>query len=217
MLRAGLKTGAALMAGAPFINVLGNTSFLSGDPSQNSNANMSFWSQPRWVWLRRPSTGEEIKRVYWADGQMISQAYHDISWFMRDARFERMLQTRDLKIFKALSDGYISREQLTPWALMDPILLDILYAHCGWLQYHNLSAPLLITSGFRHILTNADTEGAAFDSWHTKAGAGDLVVPGIDPKALASYGRWLSGGGVGLYVRKNFVHVDRGRVRSWIG
>lgn len=158
-----------------------------------------------------------IKVVYWKDGQLIPQAYSDVSWFLRDVRFQRMLSAQDPHIRTALNRGVIGTEHLSPWTLMDPVLLDILYAYCAWLQMHGIGSPLLVTSGFRHIITNGLTEGAAFDSWHVKGGATDIVVPGIRPEALASFGRWLSGGGVGLYIRQNFIHIDRGRVRSWLG
>ena len=60
------------------------------------------------------------------------------------------------------------------------------------------------------------TEGSVRDSWHTKAGAADLFVPGVPIEQVSRCGTWLAGGGVGLYRDKNFTHVDRGRVRSWV-
>lgn len=176
----------------------------------------AIWSRPRWVWLRRSTTGEQIRVVYWANGKLIDAAYRQISWFMRDLRFERMLANRDPLITQALQDGRIGRQHLSPWMLMEPILLDVLYAHCAWLDYFGIQQPLVLTSGLRHILTNALTEGAAFDSLHTKGGAGDIVVPGVSPERVAAFSRWLQAGGVGLYVNKGFTHVDRGRVRTWV-
>ncbi len=175
-----------------------------------------FWSQPRWVWLRRNSTGEEIKIQYWADGQLNRQAHEQISWFLRDRRFENLLSNQSPVLTNALKRGELSTAQMTPWALMDPIVIDILYAYCSWLRVYGLLRPLEVTSGFRHFLTNLMTEGAARDSWHTKAGAVDFVVPGVPVEQVARFGQWLAGGGVGLYRSKNFTHVDRGRVRSWV-
>lgn len=178
-------------------------------------APQAFWTQPRWVWLKRPDTSEEIRLVYWADGQLIESAYQQVSWFLRDRRFQTMLAGGSPVISNAISTGKLKTDQLTPWAMMDPIVLDILYAYCSWLQTYGFSRPLMVTSGFRHFITNGLTEGAALASWHPKAGAVDFYIPGIPIEQVARFGAWLAGGGVGLYRSKNFTHVDRGRVRSW--
>ena len=178
---------------------------------------LDFWSMPRWVWLKRAGNGEEIKLEYWREGQLDPIAYQRISWFLRDLRFQTLLKSGSPLIHQALDSGRISKAELSPWMMMDPILLDILYAYSAWLRFYGVSRPVLVTSGLRHVLTNALTEGAARDSWHTSGGAADIVIEGVPSASVASFGRWLSGGGVGLYVQKNFVHVDRGRVRSWRG
>jgi uncharacterized protein YcbK (DUF882 family) len=183
--------------------------------TSHSGSADAFWSAPRWVWLSRPASGEQIRQVYWRDGQLLQSGYEAISWFMRDIRFERMLHTKDRRISRALDTGQIKSEQLTPWMLMDPVILDILYAYCAWLQGFGIHEPVLLTSAFRHMLTNEMTEGAARDSWHVKGGAADIVIPSVPTANAAAFGKWLAGGGVGLYMSKRFVHLDRGRVRSW--
>jgi len=67
-----------------------------------------FWEQPRWVWLHRPATGEEIRTVYWAQGNLIQQEYVRLCWFLRDVRAGKSM-----------------------W--MSPVLLDMLYASSSWL------------------------------------------------------------------------------------
>lgn len=183
----------------------------SGRP-ENAEA---FWSAPRWVWLTRPASGETIRVVYWRDGQLLQPGYEAVSWFMRDIRFERMIHAKDRRISWALDNGRIDSQQLTPWMLMDPVLLDIIYAYCAWLHRFGIHQPLLLTSAFRHLVTNEITEGAARDSWHLKGGAADIIIPSVPIANAATFGRWLAGGGVGLYMSKRFVHLDRGRVRSW--
>lgn len=183
--------------------------------ASHSGSADAFWSAPRWVWLSRPASGEQIRQVYWRDGQLLQSGYEAISWFMRDIRFERMLHSKDRRISRALDTGRIESEHLTPWMLMDPVILDILYAYCAWLQGFGIHQPILLTSAFRHMLTNEMTEGAARDSWHVKGGAADIVIPSVPTANAAAFGKWLSGGGVGLYMSKRFVHLDRGRVRSW--
>jgi uncharacterized protein YcbK (DUF882 family) len=215
-----IVAGAAAALSAPYLNVRAQDVFAGGDASlelAQPGHQQGFWEKPRWVWLKRQATGEQIKLVYWQDGQIIPQAHSDISWFLRDVRFERMLAARDSNIRLALNRGVITEAHLSPWTLMDPILIDILYAYSAWLQFYNIRSPLLVTSGFRHLITNLMTEGAARDSWHMRGGAGDILVPGVNTAALARFGQWLAGGGVGLYTSKNFIHIDRGRVRSWLG
>lgn len=212
--RRAIIMGAAATLSAPFLNVRAHGEFVGVDGSVQLNG---FWERPRWVWLKRAASGEVIKIVYWQDGRLIDDAYRQLSWFLRDLRFESMLKHKDPVIYSALNRGLITEAHLSPWILMDPVLLDILYAYCAWLHVHGVESPLLLTSAFRHLITNYMTEGAARNSEHMKGGAGDIVVPGVSPVALAKFGRWLAGGGVGLYANRGFIHVDRGRVRSWSG
>lgn len=169
-----------------------------------------FWSQPRTIWMKRPATGEEIKTVYWADGQLIQEEYKRLCWFMRDVRMESRMKQ------------YIAKGQAIPQSLycavpMRLVLLDILYATNGWLDYHNISRPLILNSGLRHPITNAGTEGSARNSRHQVGGAGDITIAGVSSGSVSSYGRWLSAGGVGWYPGKSFTHIDDGRLRSWKG
>lgn len=207
-----LGAGAALLASPPLL-LRAQTTYSGTDPATTQG----FWERDRWVWLYRPATQEQVKLVYWRDGQLLQDAYLQLSWFMRDVRFEKMLASNDKKIYTALNHGLISEQHMSPWVLMDPVLLDILYAYCAWLAAFGIGKPLLMTSGFRHLVTNMMTEGAARNSSHMKGGASDIVVSGVSPVALAKFGLWLSGGGVGLYASRGFIHVDRGRVRSWTG
>jgi len=183
----------------------------------NAETTPGFWERPRWVWLRRPATGEQARVVYWKDGRLLEDAYRQVSWLLRDVRFERMLTQRHPAVAQALGEGRIRREHLSPWVLMDPVLLDVLYAYSAWLSAFGMARPLDMTSGFRHLITNDMTEGAARASHHVRGEGADLTVPGVNVVALAQFGRYLQGGGVGLYQSRNFLHVDRGRVRSWVG
>lgn len=209
-----LLLGGAAIAGFPFLNVRAQDGFSGADASVEPQG---FWERPRWVWLKRPATGEQIKVVYWQDGSLIPESYERICWFLRDVRFQKMMQSQDVRIRRALDGGIINQSHLSPWVMMDPVLIDILYAYSAWLSYYGVSAALLVNSGFRHLITNSITEGAARNSQHVKGGAADIVVPGVRPAELARFGLWLSGGGVGLYESRGFIHIDRGRVRTWKG
>ncbi|MCO6418376.1 DUF882 domain-containing protein [Siccirubricoccus sp. KC 17139] len=94
----------------------------------------------------------------------------------------------------------------------DPRAIDILWevAHQARLDRDEL----VVLSGYRTPETNAAVDGAG-DSQHLRAGALDVYVPssqlvGVRDAALA-----LQRGGVGVYERRSFVHLDSGPVRRW--
>lgn len=170
-----------------------------------------FWDVPREVWLRRPATGEEIKVVYFADGQLVMPGYLAICHLMRDVRMERRLAALRRSAGGAAPVGLYSQ------AWIDIVTVDILYALSGWLKYHGIYRPILLTSGFRHAATNEGLEGAAKDSHHVRGGAADVRVPGVSQDSIGRYGVWLRAGGVGFYPGLEFTHVDSGRLRQWRG
>lgn len=150
-----------------------------------------FWLRPRRLNLRH-AHGDRIDVIYWSDGEVIQRSWEEASWFMRD-RVDR----------KAV--------------YMHPVLLDIMYGICGWLDYYGVRDPLLFNSGYRTLSRNSTIEGAARNSEHTRGGAGDVYHPSVSPTQMARFGIWLGGGGVGWYPSKGFTHVDRGRLRVWRG
>jgi uncharacterized protein YcbK (DUF882 family) len=151
-----------------------------------------FWSQPRELWLHRPATGEMVREVYWADGELVLPGYYRICQLLRDVRLNQAVQ-------------------------FDLVTLDIARGIYGWLQSFGISKPIIINSGYRHPSTNSGIEGAARHSLHTRAQALDVRIEGISTESVARFGFYLAGGGVGFYPGKNFTHVDRGRVRYWRG
>jgi uncharacterized protein YcbK (DUF882 family) len=169
-----------------------------------------FWSRPRTVWLKRPSTGEQIRTTYWADGQLIAHEYERLSWFLRDPRMQARI-ARLASARRAVPQGWY------PAVGMDLVLLDILYAVGGWLEAFDMGRPLIVTSAFRHPVTNAGIEGAVKDSQHTRGAASDIVIPDVPASRVSAFGVWLRAGGVGFYPSKGFTHVDGGRRRTWRG
>lgn len=169
-----------------------------------------FWSRPRALWLKRPATGEQIRSTYWADGRIIADEYARLSWFLRDAR----MQARIDRLARA---GRAVPSEWHPAVGMNLVLLDILYAVGGWLDAFEMSRPLIVTSAFRHPVTNAGIEGAAKDSQHTRGAAADIVIPDVPASRVSAFGVWLRAGGVGFYPSKGFTHVDGGRRRTWRG
>jgi uncharacterized protein YcbK (DUF882 family) len=147
-----------------------------------------FWSLPRELWLYRPATREQVRAVYWADGQLVPDGYYAICKLLRDTHMDLAVQ-------------------------FDVVALDIARGVYGWLQSFGIERPILIYSGYRHPKTNA-SEGGVRNSEHIKGTALDIGIEGVSTDAVARFGMYLAGGGVGFYPGKRFTHLDRGRVRS---
>lgn len=74
---------------------------------------------------------------------------------------------------------------------------------------------LHIVSGCRSKSHNRRVNGAK-RSQHLHCKAADFMVPGVSKYRLAAFLKQLPGrGGVGLYCRSSFVHLDVGPVREW--
>ena len=148
-------------------------------------------AKPRRLKLHNLHTGERLDAVYHAGGRYLAGPLGEIDWLLRDWRNDEQ-------------------------AAMDRRMLDLLHAlH----REMNTTAPFEIISGYRSPATNrmlADrSRGVARKSLHLKAMAADLRLPGRDLGALYRAARRLKLGGVGIYRKADFIHVDSGRVRYW--
>lgn len=138
-------------------------------------------------------TGESLKAVYWAGGEYIAETLRDIDRLLRDHR------TGDV-------------------TTMDPKLVDALHA-----LHRRLGSrePYHLISGYRSPKTNAmlrgKSNGVAKKSYHMKGQAVDVALPDREIGQLHRAALDLKAGGVGLYTKSGFVHLDTGRVRSWGG
>ncbi|HIP59990.1 MAG TPA: DUF882 domain-containing protein, partial [Campylobacterales bacterium] len=76
-----------------------------------------------------------------------------------------------------------------------------------------------VYSGYRSPKTNKrlrkNSEGVAKNSYHLKAQAIDINLPGTDLKNLKKLATFLRRGGVGYYPRSGFMHIDTGPIRYW--
>lgn len=76
-----------------------------------------------------------------------------------------------------------------------------------------------VYSGYRSPRTNAKlaarSDGVAKKSFHTRGMAIDCYLPGLDLARLHRAALAAERGGVGLYARTGFVHLDVGPVRRW--
>lgn len=100
----------------------------------------------------------------------------------------------------------------------------------AWIQayfaLHKKLELFKVTSGLRTKTTNNNTENAARNSAHLPNHemvfhAVDFRLGNIDAKEIAQVSKALSNysgfGGTGLYVGRNFIHMDVMRKRQWIG
>lgn len=141
--------------------------------------------------FRSLHTGEEVAATYVRDGRLQTEGVQVLNHVLRDWR-----------------SGEV-------WD-MDPQLFDLLYA---LRRRMDSKAPFELISGYRSPKTNAtlasNSNGVAKRSLHMQGKATDIRLPERDLKALHKTALALQAGGVGLYTKSGFVHVDTGRVRHW--
>lgn len=83
----------------------------------------------------------------------------------------------------------------------------------------HFGAPVTVNSAYRTPQKNAAVGGAA-QSQHCYGTAADIVVKGVTPARVAAYARELmpDWGGVGVYAKQGFTHVDVREVKAdWTG
>lgn len=138
-------------------------------------------------------TGDKLSVDYWCDGQFQSQCLKPLNHFLRDFRTGEV-------------------------ADMDAGLLDILHE----LQVlADRDTTFEIISAYRSPQTNAKlsakSSGVAKKSLHMEGKALDVRLTGFSTKKLQQLALANQHGGVGFYAKSDFVHLDTGRVRSWVG
>jgi uncharacterized protein YcbK (DUF882 family) len=136
-------------------------------------------------------TDERLRVTYWADGAFDSEALARINHLLRDHR----------------------NDETHP---IDHALLYLLHRLQVQVGEHR---DIHVISGYRSPQTNAMlrrvSTGVAKRSLHTQGRAIDVRIPHIPTEQLYALAKGLKGGGVGLYRKSAFVHLDTGRVRSW--
>jgi uncharacterized protein YcbK (DUF882 family) len=136
-------------------------------------------------------TDERLDITYFRNGRYDTEALRKLSYCLRDHR-----------------DGTVHA--------IDPRVLDYL---------HDLSVKLGITQrigivcGYRSPKTNAllraSSNGVAKRSLHMQGMALDIRIPGMRVSTIGKAAIAMNRGGVGLYSRSNFVHIDCGDPRTW--
>ena len=160
--------------------------------AQPLGVDAGFWSRPRQVWIRRQQSSEEIRVVYFADGQVQWHGYAQVCTVLRDLQASKAAQ-------------------------IDLRLLDALCGAQGYLAAHGIQVPWVASSGYRTARTNGMTEGAARNSQHLRGCATDGHFPGVSLKHQAALSRLYLQGGLGWYPSRGFIHLDTGAQRVWRG
>lgn len=145
----------------------------------------------RRISLQRVQTGESFDGVYWKDGRYDRDALRRLDWVLRDP----------------------AMAEATP---MDPRLFDVMHAVARRLDS---AEAFQVVSGYRAPETNAARALASRRvsrvSLHMSGMAADVRLPGRDSTAMARLAAEMQVGGVGLYRRDGFVHLDCGPARRW--
>ncbi len=146
---------------------------------------------PRRISIRRMQTGDTFSGIYWRDGRYDRDALRQLDAVMRDP----------------------GMEEETP---MDPRLFDVLYMVA---QRLSADGGYDVISGYRAPETNAArarrSRRVSRASLHMSGMAADVRLPGRDSFGMARTAAEMQIGGVGLYRRDGFVHLDCGPARRW--
>lgn len=176
--RSFLKASALTLGGCFFPGALISTAQASHQPERS----LAFYNL---------HTGEDLKTIYWSEGQYLPEALTRINHILRDHR-----------------SGEVTS--------IDARLLDLLHELSGHL---GSQARFHVISGYRSTHTNSimrqHSTGIARNSMHMQGKAIDIRLPGHSLASLRQAAIRLRGGGVGYYPGSDFVHMDTGRVRYW--
>jgi uncharacterized protein YcbK (DUF882 family) len=127
------------------------------------------------------------------------------------------LALSDDKPTQATVDRFLRDHYTNQPGTMEPRLLEILRDAAA----HFKSDRVLVVSAFRHpkynLLLRKKGHQVARDSQHTHGNAIDFQIPKVDTPTLHAWAKDQKIGGVGLYLKSGFVHMDTGPVRYWEG
>ena len=199
------KTGVALLGAPAIVTSLGMGAAQAKDHSRGkisliegakTTPEKGAVAQLRPMMSRRlhlvnEHTGDDVDVVYYTHGLYIYENLGRLNHLMRDRRANLATQM-DTTLFNQL------------------FLLQ---------QALGTDEPVHVLSGYRTPETNAKlrrrSKGVAKYSLHMEGRAADIYVPGFSVKKIHEVASGFEAGGVGVYTRSNFVHVDTGEVRHW--
>lgn len=114
-----------------------------------------------------------------------------------------------------LSNNFYSKEFDCKCGKCNKTIIDAELVNYLQLIRNYFNKPVIINSGYRCAAHNKAVGGATL-SKHRFGMAADIVIKGVQPKAIAAHAETLGIKGIGLYP--SFVHVDTRRSKSyWYG
>lgn len=135
-------------------------------------------------------TKERFDGAFWSNGRFDPSALTRFSYFLRDHHTNRAYR-------------------------IDPELPDLVHE----MQVSLGGAHIDVLSGYREPVTNKKgrrkSRRYAKNSYHLVGKAIDIRVAEVGVKDLRTLAMSLERGGVGIYSRANYVHVDTGPMRRW--
>jgi uncharacterized protein YcbK (DUF882 family) len=149
----------------------------------------------RWLELTNTHTGERVKVMFRDASGYVQEALEKLRHVLRDHRTDEAHE-------------------------MDPALFDQL---SDLATAANVAPHYEIISGYRSPQSNAQLRsrnaqsGVAEKSLHMQGKAMDVRLKGVPLTTLRDLALAARRGGVGYYEKSNFVHIDTGRVRKWVG
>ena len=155
---------------------------------------MAGTAEPRELRLYNPHTDETYRDVYHNGEGYIAGAQDALNRFLRDHH----------------ADAAMS---------MDPRLFDMLWhLRRSYRQHYGANITVNVHSAYRTPETNARlrSEGAAQNSYHMFGKAVDVSAQGYGIHFLKDRARQVAVGGVGIYMRSRFAHLDTGPRRVWV-
>ncbi len=146
---------------------------------------------PRSLSFYHTHTGEKLDIAYGKAGLYNQKALERINYFLRDFR----------------------TGEVHP---IDPELLDILSVVR---KNFGGQGTIEVISGYRSPKTNqqlrSKSSKVAKRSLHMDGKAIDIRITGLQTRKIQQCAINMQCGGVGLYTKSDFVHLDTGRVRTW--
>jgi uncharacterized protein YcbK (DUF882 family) len=141
--------------------------------------------------LYNVNTNEAFDGIYWRNGRYLPPAMTMLNQILRDHRANEATR-------------------------MDPELFDLLHAvadRSGSDEFfHVISAYRTPETNHAKVL---QSRRVAKNSQHMEGKALDLRLPDYSSDGIAKIALAMSIGGVGLYRRDGFVHLDTGEPRQW--
>ncbi len=144
--------------------------------------------------VHNQNTGENIDIVYREEDEYIDDSLQEINRFFRDHR------NNEQPKFSAYLLDY-----------MDSVTHKIGY-----------SEPVTVICAYRSPETNSmlrarGNRNVAKNSYHTRGAALDIRLKDTHASYVRKAATTLKAGGVGYYPRANFIHLDAGPYRQWVG